>query len=539
MVDLPVFYDHAQQSVKALDNEIGRVVSTKRDETGVWFEAELDKAHEYLNDVLELVKRGVVGLSTGAVSHLVRRDEQKHIKRWPVAELSLTVTPAEPRTLGVAQIKATSGDLDTAEGAAEAETQTAPVPAGDPVADIRIEGETQEEKPIMAEDIKQAAEQAADPGAEVKALRDELSALRAELTTPVKSVGYAVTEDKLVETEKRFNGFLKAVRERDSAAIKSYYSRDEIKLAESTGAGGGYTIPEQFMATILGVMQQNSPIVNAVTTTPVNAPSGKMPSLDLFAAPTAGVGDTAAAGRVTAATRAESGQYTSTDARFQQISWDVSDAVSGIIPVTREFRQDAPFDLNSLMTVLIGNAAAAKLEYYILRGTGVGQPLGILNAPAKVDVTPATNNLFAMADASNMLARFKRFGDRAQCMWVHHASLQPDLDAIAAAGGSTVTFVTPTSDVYPPLRGYRLVESEHVAQADASGCIVLVDLSAYMLFTLGGLYIEFDEYYDFDNGLSAWRFGQRLDGKPWLKSAITLGGPGSAYTKSAFINFND
>ena len=153
MADLPVFYDHAQQAVKALDNEIGRVVSVKADDKGIWFETELDKAHEYYDEIVALVGRGVVGLSTGATSHLVRRNEAKTITRWPIAELSLTVTPAEPRTVGVTQIKATSGNLETAEGAAEAATQSAPDTSSVPVADIRIEvAETKEAK--MAEETK-------------------------------------------------------------------------------------------------------------------------------------------------------------------------------------------------------------------------------------------------------------------------------------------------------------------------------------------------------------------------------------------------
>jgi hypothetical protein len=50
------------------------------------------------------VQKGKLGYSTGSVAHLVERLEG-NIKRWPVYELSLTPTPAEPRTLGVEYLK--------------------------------------------------------------------------------------------------------------------------------------------------------------------------------------------------------------------------------------------------------------------------------------------------------------------------------------------------------------------------------------------------------------------------------------------------
>src|SRR3972149_10048085 len=48
--------------------------------------------------------QGVIGLSSGTASHLARRNGGK-ILRWPVVEYSLTPTPAEPRTIGVTQLK--------------------------------------------------------------------------------------------------------------------------------------------------------------------------------------------------------------------------------------------------------------------------------------------------------------------------------------------------------------------------------------------------------------------------------------------------
>ena len=97
-----VFYDHTQGTVK---HNLGTVVSAVVDETGVWIEAELQRSKKYVDQVLKLIEKGVLGWSSGSISHLVRR-EGALIKSWPVVEFSLTPTPCEPRTLGVERIKA-------------------------------------------------------------------------------------------------------------------------------------------------------------------------------------------------------------------------------------------------------------------------------------------------------------------------------------------------------------------------------------------------------------------------------------------------
>lgn len=96
-----VLYDHALGEVKQI---IGQAVAEKIDEVGIWVEAQLDRSREYVEAVIELVEKGVLGWSSGSVGRLVERDG-KNIKRWPIIEYSLTPTPAEPRTLGVERIK--------------------------------------------------------------------------------------------------------------------------------------------------------------------------------------------------------------------------------------------------------------------------------------------------------------------------------------------------------------------------------------------------------------------------------------------------
>lgn len=110
-VGMPVYYDHALGSVKS---QVGTVKAWQATDDGLVFEVELDKNKAYVTDILKLAEKGALGYSTGALSHTVVR-EAGELKRWIIGEISLTPTPAEPRTLGVAAKGRTTGTTPEAE----------------------------------------------------------------------------------------------------------------------------------------------------------------------------------------------------------------------------------------------------------------------------------------------------------------------------------------------------------------------------------------------------------------------------------------
>ena len=152
MLDLvpskPVLYDHGMNA-DVKNTFIGSVSKAEEDDTGLWVEAELSRHNAYMGAIMDLIEKGALGWSSGTVGQLATRDG-KSIKRWPVVEFSLTPTPAEPRTLGIEQIKALAAilpDLETLSTAAE-------TPADDIAA---IEPETVEGKTATPEDARTAS----------------------------------------------------------------------------------------------------------------------------------------------------------------------------------------------------------------------------------------------------------------------------------------------------------------------------------------------------------------------------------------------
>ena len=108
MKRLPLLYHHGADG-KMETAVVGPVDVMQRDEAGLWYEAQIALAGEYRQALEGLVEQGLLGTSSGTLP-AARRVERRsgRITRWPIAELSLTPTPAEPRMMEtpVAEVKA-------------------------------------------------------------------------------------------------------------------------------------------------------------------------------------------------------------------------------------------------------------------------------------------------------------------------------------------------------------------------------------------------------------------------------------------------
>lgn len=97
-VPLNVYYHHGMDQMVG-KKSIGTGFIKMTDE-GLWYEAQLDMADEYGKMVAKLCKQGKMGFSSGAAAHMVERKSMggaSEIIRWPIAEASITPTPAEFR----------------------------------------------------------------------------------------------------------------------------------------------------------------------------------------------------------------------------------------------------------------------------------------------------------------------------------------------------------------------------------------------------------------------------------------------------------
>lgn len=95
-VHIPSLYHHALDK-KMSTALIGTIDTVEPDDIGLWAEGQWNKRFKYLGKVKELVSKGALGYSSGSMPHHVEKARDGHIKKWPIWEISMTPTPAEPR----------------------------------------------------------------------------------------------------------------------------------------------------------------------------------------------------------------------------------------------------------------------------------------------------------------------------------------------------------------------------------------------------------------------------------------------------------
>lgn len=102
--DLPILWGHGQDSEIGAE-KVGTVTVKEIRDKGLWIEGQLDRQSKYYDAIRELANgsakddRQAADLywSSGSLAHLVKKNAKTGaIKQWPVAEATLTVTPANP-----------------------------------------------------------------------------------------------------------------------------------------------------------------------------------------------------------------------------------------------------------------------------------------------------------------------------------------------------------------------------------------------------------------------------------------------------------
>ena len=563
------FYSHRNDA--DVKEALGTVIESRVDDVGVWFQMQLNRSQKYLKAVQKMVGMGMMGISTGTAGQLSDR-KGSTITRWPIVEVSLTPTPAEPRTLGVSFAKSIGLTDEEAETLGfSSETSQAAVDEGEGGTPSDVNAEAVEDTPnspvsksvssqskgvtiIMGteanpQDVAKTIMDEwsvvkSDIAASQKSMSDQLSGLLSQLekSTKVMGAGY-VSQDggKADRNVKSFADFLVAVKRGDAQRLATVYqstkSLSEKDLSGNTGTAGGYLVPQEYETTLLQMATMNSQVTSRVQQIPVNGNSGRWPVLDQFLAPTAGSGQTAMAAGVKATTKAPGATLDETEPAFEMLEWRLH-KVGGTTDVDNELIEDSPFAIEALLKSLFAIAIGAKTERNILRGSGAGEPLGILSSNAPVLVTPATDGLFSWPDVASMYARFKSAGGSP--VWIIHPSVWPDILSMEIGSqGANAWTANMQGGVAQNLNGYNIITSEHLPQANNSGGVILADLNAYLLWKKPGLSIDFSEHAAFRQDQAVWRFTQRMDGMPWNRAPLTLADPQGSYTVSPFIVHND
>lgn len=287
---------------------------------------------------------------------------------------------------------------------------------------------------------------------------------------------------------------------------------------EGVGADGGFAVPPDFRATIVKKVTGEESLLSRTDqqTTSSNAITVPLDETTPWQS----------SGGIQVYWENEAGQKTQSKPQLKEQTVRANKIIA-LVPMTDELLQDAPAMTNWLNTKVPEHIDYA-VNAAILRGTGVGQPLGILSSAALITV-PAesgqTADTFVFNNAVNMYTRMPATSKR-NAVWLVNEDIEAQMMKMAFPGsGTAVPVYLPPGGLsaapYGQLLGRPVIPLEASSALGDVGDIVFADLSKYVTLMKGGLKQDISIHLFFDYDITAFRFVLRIGGKPWYNSVIT------------------
>ena len=287
---------------------------------------------------------------------------------------------------------------------------------------------------------------------------------------------------------------------------------------ENDPGAGGFTVPDEFLARLLMLSLEPSIIRPRAFVLPMSSQSIRVPAIR----------DTSHAstvfGGVQAYWTAESGSVTESNPTFRQVQLNAR-KLTGYTTTSNELLADNAISLEALLIRMFGEALAYFEDTAFINGTGAGQPLGILNAPALISVSKETGQAATTLVAENFDKMYSRMlpSSMQRAVWIAHPDTFPQLAALSrpvGTGGSAVWIANmvggPPSSIY----GRPLLFSEKAQTLGTAGDIYFVDLSYYLIGDRMSMEMSSSPHVRFVNDETVHKFVQRVDGQPWIDSAL-------------------
>jgi HK97 family phage major capsid protein len=310
---------------------------------------------------------------------------------------------------------------------------------------------------------------------------------------------------------KSFGNFMHKVKVNDQK-IKA--------LAENVGTDGGYLVPDVWSTEIQKITLENSVFRSSgakVITIP--SPTFKIPVLKYSTN-----ADGSQYGGVTAYWSNEATSFgTNTSPSFEYVELNANKLI-GFTESSEELIEDSIVAIAPFLQQCFGEVLAFKEDAAFFAGNGVGKPLGIKSSPCRATVSRATASTINPIDLVTMISRFKGSLDRA--VWIVNQTCLPQLYLLQDNNGNFIFINNYNSSIQGQkyvgsLFGIPVKISEKCEALGTEGDIGLYDLGQYIIADRSGLRVEESKDYLFNTDQRAWRFIKRVDGKPWMKSAIT------------------
>ncbi|MEV7154907.1 phage major capsid protein [Streptomyces misionensis] len=381
-----------------------------------------------------------------------------------------------------------------------------------------------------AEDIKRPDVRAAmpDPYSSVAAKNHQAQGLYNRAAEGAKVDGLFNTSGE----------FFKAIARRNASDASPEMAAKLAQLKNFSSdipSDGGYLIPETLRSELLRVALESAVVRPRARVIPMETLRVPFPAIDS----TSNVNSVY--GGIVGYWTEESGQLQESQARFGRVVLEAR-KLTAFAKVPSELMQDSLVSFSALIDQLFPESLSFFEDIAFLTGNGVGQPLGALNANAAVNVTRTSGgNDIEFADVITMYSRMLP-QSLSRAVWVASIDTFPSLAQLALTRGtdgiaSPAMWMTNGQAIGSPpmtLLGRPVIFTEKVPSSGTAGDLSFIDFGFYLVGDRQAMQArQSDERY-FETDEIAFRIIERVDGRPWIQSAITPAN-GSSNTLSPFV----
>jgi len=309
-------------------------------------------------------------------------------------------------------------------------------------------------------------------------------------------------------------------------------------LSEGVGADGGFAVPTEYRNLLMRNALEASVLLGRATSVPMATNSVEIPVIK------ESTHATSVYGGIIVYRVAEAASITASKPAFAKVRLQLI-KFAALAYVTNELLEDSPITMEPLLGQMFSEAIAFQIDEDMVNGNGAGQFLGVLNAPCTVSVTKETAQTAATIVTENVLKMWARLMARAQgnAIWIANMDTFPQLAALAmtvGTGGAPAGLLQVatngvTGRPMMSLLGAPLFLTEHCQTLGTAGDIICGDWKQYLIGQKAGgsVAAATSVHLKFVEDEVAFRFTLRMDGQPWMQSALTP--KHSSNTLSSFV----
>lgn len=335
-------------------------------------------------------------------------------------------------------------------------------------------------------------------------------------------------EVQQAELRYRFGQFLQAVMrssqagaEMDPLVRAQYEKRAALGMNETVPSDGGFLVGTDFSNELYRRAYTFGELTSRCRRIPISGGSNSTK--------VNGVDETSRAtgsrwGGIRGYWLAEAGSLTASKPKFYEVTLNLH-KLGVMAYATDENLADA-----AQLGTIVMDAAAEEIQWMtenaILNGTGVGMPLGILNAGCLVSTAKEAGQAAATLVYQNLIKMWQRRWARSagSMVWLVNQDVEAQLDQLSFAvgtGGLPANYITYGTDGVQRIKGRPVIPVEYCQTLGTIGDVVLADFGAYYLADKGGVQAASSIHVQFTTDETVFRFIYRVDGQPIWKSALT------------------